>query len=209
MLRPDLRREMLVMSLLIGAFSVVTAYYWWTYDWWHPPTITGTRVGIEDFLMGFTSGGIMAVAYEVLFKKKYYKRKAHHHCPGGLTILFMLGFFTSWLVWGVGLTSFWASSLAMLIAAGFFFCYRKDLFLNGLLSGVLMAVISFAFYFTIMLISPDWIGITYSFEHLSGLFIVGIPIEEIIFWFLAGVVFGPFYEYWQGEYLRRTTRKRS
>jgi len=39
---------------------------------------------------------------------------------------------------------------------------------------------------------------------LSGHRITGIPVEEIIFWFLAGFLFGPFYEYWQGVRLRRS-----
>ncbi len=149
----------------------------------------------------------MSAVYEIVFKKKYYKRKSHHHCPGGLTILFMLAFLTSWLVWGVGLTSFWASTIAMLATAALFFYFRRDLFTNALLSGALMAAISFLFYFAIMLVSPGWIETSYSWEHLSGVLLIGIPAEEIIFWFLAGVVFGPFYEYWQGEYLRSQGRK--
>jgi hypothetical protein len=65
-----------------------------------------------------------------------------------------------------------------------------------------MLFISFLPYFTIMLVSPGWIAQTYYFNHLSGILILGIPIEEVIFWFLAGVVFGPFYEYWKCEYLK-------
>jgi hypothetical protein len=200
--RPDVRREMTVMGLLIGAFSVITAHYWWTSDWWHPLTITHTKVGVEDFLMGFSSGGIMAAAYEVVFKKRYYPRKPKHHCPGGLTLLLMLAFLTSWLVWGVGLTSFWASAIAMVSTACFFFYLRRDLFANALLSGALMSSVSLLFYFSIILLSPDWIARTYDFSHLSGILVLGIPVEELAFWFLAGTVFGPFYEYWQCEYLR-------
>mgnify|MGYP007100182178 CR=1 FL=1 len=59
-LRRDLRKEMVFMGLMIGVLSFVSGYHWWTVDWWRPATITGTRVGIEDFLIGFGSGGIMA-----------------------------------------------------------------------------------------------------------------------------------------------------
>lgn len=208
-LRKDLRKEMLSVSFLIGILSVVTAHYWWTVDWWRPPTITNTTVGIEDFLMGFASGGIMAAAYEVLFRKRLYKmRKKCLHCPDQFTILLLLAFLTSWLFWGVGLTSFWASTIALIVAAAVLFYFRKDLFLNGVLSGILMASISLLFYFTIMLVSPNWIDGTYHFETLSNILILGIPVEEFVFWFLAGLVFGPFYEYWQGERLRKAPARK-
>jgi hypothetical protein len=72
LLLKDLRQEMLTMSVLIGVLSVVTGYVWWTVDWWKPPTITRTIVGVEDLVMGFAAGGIMAGAYEVLFRRHLY-----------------------------------------------------------------------------------------------------------------------------------------
>lgn len=195
---------MLTVSLLVGLLSVVTAHYWWTVDWWRPPTITGTKIGIEDFLAGFSSGGIMAVAYEVCFRRHLYKmRNMCVHCPGQSTLLLLMALLTSWLFWGVGITSFWASTVSMTIVAGVLFYYRRDLFWNGVLSGVLMAFISLVAYFTIMFVSTGWIDHTYQWQTLSGILVLGVPVEEFVFWFLAGLVFGPFYEYWQGEKLRR------
>ena len=68
-----------------------------------------------------------------------------------------------------------------------------------------MAFISTFSYLLILVIHPDWIEITYSM--LSGERFIGIPIEELIFWFLAGLLFGPFYEYWQGEKLRKYLKR--
>jgi len=192
---------MLVMSVFIGAVSVASAYYWWTVDWWRPLTVTGTRVGIEDFLMGFASGGIMAVIYEEIFKKRYLKRKTQRHRPGATTLLLLLAFATSFLIWGIKLTSFEASSIAMMLTSALMFVYRRDLLLNGLLSGVLMVCVSLFFYYAILFFDPRWVDATYQFASLSGIRITHVPIEEFIFWFLAGFLFGPFYEYWQGERL--------
>ncbi len=66
-----------------------------------------------------------------------------------------------------------------------------------------MVVASLAFYYPIILLSPGWVETTYMLEKLSGILITGVPLEEFIFWFLAGVIFGPLYEYWQGERLRK------
>ncbi len=199
------RQEILIMGLLIGGMSVITAYYWWTIDWWHPQTITGTRVGIEDFLTGFFSGGIRAVVYEDVFNKKYVKRKNVRR-PRVLTLMVLLALVTSLLFWGAGFTSFWSATIALVAVAIVLFYYRPDLVLNGVMSGTLMAAIALLPYYVIMALSPTWIVATYDFKHLSGIEITGIPVEELIFWFLAGLVFGPFYEYWQNEKLRRVKR---
>ncbi len=207
-LRKDLRKEILAMSLLMGFLSVATSYYWWTLDWWNPPTITATKVGIEDFIMGFATGGIMAAIYEVIFKKRLYRRKPHHLVFGGLTILLLLAQGTSWFVWGVGLTTFWSSSIAMVAVALLMLVTRKDLLKNALGSAFLMVIASLPFYLTILLISPEWVSITYH-PTLSGLRPMGIPVEEFVFWFLAGLVWGPFYEYWQGERCRKMSYRSS
>ncbi len=202
--RKDLRREMLSMGFLIGFLSVATSYYWWTVDWWHPLTITGTKVGIEDFLMGFGSGGIMAVAYEVLLAKGYSKRHAESHgVYDFFLILLILAQVTSWLFYGVGLTSFYSSAIAMFSVALVMFFVRRDLIVNGVLSGFLMVLISIVFYGTVLLVSSGWVDSTYYSGTLSGMRIGGVPIEEFIFWFLSGLVFGPFYEFWRGLRLKK------
>lgn len=75
--RKDLRKEMLVMGG-IGAVGMLVTQYFWTVDWWRPLTITNTRIGIEDALLGFNNAGIAAVLYEELFRKRFYKRTKTH-----------------------------------------------------------------------------------------------------------------------------------
>jgi hypothetical protein len=203
--RKDLRNEMLTMSLLIGVLAVVTGYIWWTVDWWKPPTMTHTIIGVEDLVMGFAAGGIMASAYEVLFRRRiYHARSKRLNAPHQYGILVLLALLTAWLFWGMGLTSFWASTIALLAGAGVLFALRPDLLPIGLLSGGLMAVISLLFYFTIIWVSPGWVHHTYQFRTLSGVLVFGIPIEEFVFWFLAGMLMGPFYEYWHCERFRKS-----
>lgn len=202
---PRTRREMVAMGIIIGLLSTGTAYLWWTIDWWHPMTITGTRVGIEDFIMGFASGGIIAAIYEIVFKKRYYTGSKKPHYLGSYTILIVLALITA-CVYGAGYTSFWAATTAMILTSALLYALRRDLFVNGLMSGVLMALASSVFYGSIILLSPGWIEATYD-SHLSGILLAGVPIEEFVFWFLAGLVFGPFYEYWRGERLRRVLRR--
>lgn len=78
------------MGFIIGSVSLLSSYYWWTKDWWLPHNITGTKVGIEDFIMGFTAGGIMTVAYEVIFLKRYIKSKREIKVPSFHTLMLTL-----------------------------------------------------------------------------------------------------------------------
>lgn len=205
-LRPDERKEIVMMSFGIGALSVVTAYHWWTIDWWHPATILGTTVGVEDFIMGFFSGGIIASSYELFCKKQSY-RSVHAPFHEQLSILAALAFTTGYLFWFWEFSSFWSTSIALILASLWMFAQRRDLLFAGFVAGGVMALISFLFfYLPIILISPEWAARTYLFEHLSGYALLGIPIEEFVFWFFAGLVFGPWYEYIFGQRQRKISK---
>lgn len=208
--RKDLRREMWVTSITVAIVSVATAHYWWTVDWWRPQTITGTRVGIEDFVTGFTAGGVAAVIYEEVFRKRHIRnRKLRRHHPGVFTMLLLLSNTTAFSFWGTGLTSFSASAVSMIIVTSLMLYYRRDLINSGFISGILMALVSLPAYWVVIFLSPGWVNATYLFKNLSGILVAGVPVEELIFWFLTGFLIGPFYEYWQGERLRSMTKRHS
>ena len=199
--RKDYRKEMIFMSFAIGIGSVVTAYLWWTIDWWRPETITNTRVGIEDFLMGFSNGGIAAVLYGAIYKKRLSKHIKKINDVGTFNICLILFFIIAFLFWGFNITSFWASTIAMIIAAIYTLYTRRDLFFNALASGILMTIVSLPFYHFLTLLFPDFIYRTWMFQHLSGIIIIGVPLEDLIFYFLFGFIIGPLYEYWQNKRL--------
>ena len=54
--RKDVRREMLIVSIIFGFAGLLVEPIYFQ-DWWHPLTITGTKIGLEDFLFGFWVGG--------------------------------------------------------------------------------------------------------------------------------------------------------
>lgn len=82
------------------------------------------------------------------------------------------------------------------------FLARKDLIRDAIYSAILMMIASLPFYYTIILIHPKWIDLTFNMPGISGFRPLGIPIEDLAFWLLAGFLFGPFYEYWQGKRLK-------
>ena len=207
--RPDLRTEMLVMGGLCVFMAIASDQYWWTINYWRPENITHTRVPyIEDIFFGVFVGGVAAVLYEVLGRKRHAQlRRTCTHCAGGLTLLLLLASITSWLFWGIGITSFYASAAALLIVACVMFTTRRDLFMDGLLNGLLLVLLSIFSYALILVLSPSWIDHAYLSQYLSGIRIEHVPVEEFIFWFLTGLVIGPLYEYWKGQRLMPLRQK--
>ena len=65
---------MITISIIFGIGGILSEFYH-IQDWWQPLIITNTPIGIEDFLIGFFIGGIAAVIYEEIYKKKIRIRK--------------------------------------------------------------------------------------------------------------------------------------
>jgi hypothetical protein len=204
--RKDLRKEMLVMGLFAAVASFTTAYFWTT-DWWRPQTITGTRIGIEDFILGISIGGVAAVLYEEIFRKKLYRRNPQTHSESIFLLLLLTSLFFLILFWGLHFTSFFACVFAFLAISAVLIFLRRDLFICAIINGFLMTTIVLPVYYFLMIFSPGFVEKTYLFKTLSGIRITGIPIEELIFFFLFGCVTVLIYEYWWGFRLRNFPSK--
>lgn len=199
--RKDLRREMLLMGAYAGSVSLMSAYFWHTHDWWLPETITGTRVGIEDVLLGFFGGGIAAVLYETIFFKRH--TRASHVQHGKVLYLFLIAIAVITVLFTVfQITSFIAYTVAMVLTGTIILLLRPDLWKSALITGTLFMLISMPAYYFMMFLFPGWVDKTYLFDYLSGITITGIPIEDLVFNFLMGFIVGPYYEYWQSKRLK-------
>jgi hypothetical protein len=195
--RKDTKKEILITSILFGIAGLfVDPIY--SSDWWNPLTITNTLSGIESFIFGFSVAGIASVIYEETFYKKLNVKKDIKKINPKLLIisLFLAGLFFGCyfiLKWN----SFYSSFPAFLIPVIFIWIKRKDLIVDSVFSGFLLMIISFVFYFIPELITPGWIESTWNYKMISGLTILKVPIEDLIWFFIAGLLIGPLYEYWQ------------
>ena len=197
--RKDLRKEMLFVSFIFGIAGIASQYIYLK-DWWKPMTLTGTAIGIEDFLIGMFIGGIAAVIYEEIYKKKIRFRsskKSHliFYCIlNSLAICFL--FFGSFYL--LRLNSFYSSLITFLVPTFFIWFKRKDLIKPSLISGILMLIIGTLVYFVLFLVLPDYFHIFWYLKEtwFASLFL-GIPLGEYIWFFLAGMAISPLYEFWQ------------
>lgn len=195
--RKDLRREMLAIGGLVAVLQLPMQYFLWTRDWWLPPTMSGTRVGIEDFLLGLFCGGITASAY-TFFGLRRIVPKRLHPVKGWLYRLSPLVLLLIVLLIGVPfarMTSFFAMTIGLIVGTVHLLILRKDLWRDAWWSGIIMVVISLPYYAIVEWLSPGYIDRIWLYEYLSGYKVSGIPFEELIFWLLFGYAGGVFYEF--------------
>ena len=201
--RRDLRKEMLYMSICVAIVGLFAEFFLWTVDWWHPYTITGTRIGIEDLILGFTNGGVAAVLYEEIFKKRLYRRKIYQPSHGIWIFALVSLIVTYSFFYFFQLTSFYATTIGFAIGGVIILWFRKDLVIDAILSGFLVSLVSLPFYWILFYLSPGIVGAIWYTNRLSGVYFAGIPVEDLVFYFFVGFTVGPLYEFWRGERLRR------
>jgi len=195
--RPDVRRQMLTMSLLVAPFGLTQVYF--AQDYWRPLYAFGTgSVGIEDILFSFFIGGIGAVVYEELVGKRHLRRHLPNHSwwMGSVAVAGLL-----WLVVAIrvfGVNSIYATALGLFLFGTIVLAVRHDLLDDALVSGVATGGIMFVFYMLWTALYPGVIEAWWLLDNLSGVIIAGAPLEEILFAVAWGFAAGPAYEFATG-----------
>jgi hypothetical protein len=199
--RKDVRKTMLFISIPLGFMGPFLEYLY-VNDWWSPLTITGTLLGIEDFFFGFLIGGISAVIYEELFKKRIRERKFSKKIRDVNRIFFwitaamgIIAFYFCYFI--IGLNTFVITTSLLIILIAIMYVKRRDLIIDSLVSGFLLVVISSIVYIAVEIITPGWVYEFWHFKFFPKVLFLGLPIDDIIFYFLFGAAVAPLYEYWQ------------
>ncbi|OGY26072.1 MAG: hypothetical protein A2134_02940 [Candidatus Woykebacteria bacterium RBG_16_39_9b] len=195
--RKDLRREMLVISTVVLFSGMILQYFFWTKDWWHPETMTGTILGPEDFLGLFGIGGISSVIYGTIFSKglSFYKHQPNISIRNIALLAFIFIALHSIAYYIFGLSSWMSWTIATTITTLFIYSLRSDLIFNSLVSGVLMVLIGIAGYQLLNFFQPGFIYSWFKLENLSGFIIIGVPIEDVAWFMTFGMFIGPIYEF--------------
>ena len=191
------------MSFGTAVAGVILEYLVWTVDWWRPETITGTKIGIEDIILGIANGGLGAVLYEIVFGKKaralrkdsivkrlFKKRRWLLWTP--LLASVTAG---STIFWILGWHSFWATIASCLVGVGLMILLRQDLLLNAMFGGLAMMLASIPIFQFMLFFFPGVVEEFWLMHNLTGILILGIPVEDLIFYFAAGAFLAPLYEF--------------
>ncbi len=198
LVRKDLRREMLIMSVIGSVFAPLALIY--LPDYWYPDHILGSfPLGIEDYVFAFSIAGIGAVAYEAVAGRVHTLCECRRQDPkrllgiiGAAAVILLL------LTLVFRLNSIYSNYMAFLLIFAYIVWRRRDLFWQAMASGVAVALVMLFFYQVWIFMYPGIIQHWWKLENISGILVLGVPLEEIVWGFSWGIAGGAVYEFARG-----------
>ncbi len=194
------RKEILWTSLFTMSLGLTEPFFVPRY--WSPSSLFNlalrTGFDIESLIFSFAIGGIVVSLYG--FGKLKHKKMSGKEIHGkrhrfhflillSLPITFLL------LYYFTKLNPIYSSFIAMaVLAVGTLLC-RPDLKNKILWSGFLFLALYFVFFLSFNLVYPYAVERFWNLNNLSGILILGVPLEELVFGFLFGLSWGSIYEY--------------
>ena len=178
-------------------------------EYWRPPSLFDLdqkiRVGIEDFLWAGAVGGIAAIVGEILLKENLRilrgSRHKRHYAPFMVTavVFLVLRFALNWKTMN--------STIVALAVCTLVLAYlRPNLIRLMLTSALSFTVLYFALFLMVLALYPYFVRNYYTLENLLGIYVLGVPIEELLFAATGGAVWSVAYEYVHGYRLERSGR---
>ncbi|MDO8460276.1 MAG: lycopene cyclase domain-containing protein [Nanoarchaeota archaeon] len=200
-LKKGVRKEMLLASIITMLFGLTEPLF--VPEYWNPPSLFNlaakTGFDIESLIFSFAIGGIGAVLYEFIFKSKHVKmnRKEIHsrrHKYHLLSLISPIIVFAPLFIF-TSLNPIYSASIAMLIGGiSTMFC-RPDLKKKIFFSGILFLCLYFLFFLSFNIIYPNAVDSFWNISALTGILILGVPLEELIFAFTFGMLWSSYYEH--------------
>lgn len=199
--RKELRKEMFWVSVFTAPFGLTEPLF--VPEYWNPPSLfnLALKIGfdIESLIFSFAIGGMGAVIYGVFFKIKYKKMSKHEihnkrHRFHLMTLISPLIIFVV-LFFLTNLNPIYSAIVAMFIGGISAILCRPDLKEKVLVGGALFLGLYLLFFFFFNLIYPGLVKEIWNLSAISGILILGVPIEELMFAFSFGMLWSSVYEH--------------
>jgi hypothetical protein len=190
-IRKSDRRSMISVGLYLR-FLVIPLEFLWFRDYWHPlkylslPTLL-----YQETIFYFLLGGIVPVFYNFPQNHNYKFKLINFIIPIVILFVSML-IFTN----GLKFNSIYSMDIALIITASMIFYLKPELIKKSVISAFSMLIITIIGYKILLMIFPNLFNDWWVLKNISGIFLLGIPLEEIIWFFLFGLSFAPIYDFW-------------
>jgi len=199
--KPKLRKEMFWVSLFTMPFGLTEPLF--VPEYWSPPSLfnlaTKTGFDIESLIFSFAVGGIGAVLYEVLVKAKHQKLGKHEKhgkkhmfhflaLSSPVIVFLLLQLFTK-------LNPIYSASMAMFAGGIAAILCRPDLKRKIWMGGISFLTLYFVFFLLFNLAYPSLVQKVWNLSAISGILLLGVPIEELLFAFTFGIFWSSVYEH--------------
>lgn len=191
------KKEIIICGILFGIAAVVISKMYSLVDYWHPKFILNGFL-LEDFLYGFIFGGISSEIVEVIFKVKERHIEKKRYYLG--IIFFVITICTFLLLVNVlHIRSIFAHIIPPLIVGIICIIYDRRYLKMTLISGLLSLLITIIYQNILLFIYPNLFSDFWYTSNLTGVYIIRIPLEELLFAFSLGFGASCFYELIMGK----------
>jgi hypothetical protein len=178
-------------------------------QYWFPPSLFNLddkiRVGIEDFLWAAAVGGIACVVGEILLKERLVTirscRRKRHLTP----FVAIVAVFIPLEFWHSNKTIY-NTIIAFALGAVVIAFLRSDLVPSMLVGALSFTALYFFLFLCVLFLYPDFIHRFYNIPNLLKIYVLGVPIEELLFASTGGAIFSVAYEYLHGATLSPAPR---
>jgi hypothetical protein len=192
--RADLRRAMIIIGIYVGSLAIFTDFIWFLKDYWYPLKYISTINLIwQDFFLGFFLGGAISVAQEFFLKKEVKAEKLNIKAAILLLLIILSPFFIFTTIFHI--TSIYSSIIGLILSLIIILINRKDLIVNSIISGLTSLIIAVIGYSIFRLIYPHIFNDWWVLKNISGVFILQIPLEELLWFMSFGMITGTLYKF--------------
>lgn len=195
------KKEMLITSLWTSLLGFTEPLFVPSY--WSPPSLFNlalrTGFDIESLIFSFGIGGIAIILYNRIFHKQdgpmlikehhSSRHKFHLWTLISTPIIFILFLITT------NLNPLHSAIIAMIIGGLATWYCRPDLKKKMIVSAFIFLILYFFYFLTLIAISPGYVERVWNLGAISGILIVGIPLEELLFAFSFGFLWSSVYEH--------------
>src|SRR3989338_7302945 len=204
------KKEMFWTSVFTAPFGLTEPLF--VPEYWNPPSLfnlaANTGFDIESLIFSFAIGGIGAVIYEAFFKIRHVEMNKHEK-NSKRHIFHLLALFSPVLVFIIlffltNLNPIYSASISMFIGGGSAALCRPDLKEKSLIGGFLFLILYFIFFLAFNFFYPNAVYGYWNLEAISGILILGVPLEELTFAFTFGLMWSGIYEHLMHYKLNKT-----
>ena len=190
------RHEMLVVSAWTSLLALTEPLF--VPEYWNPPSLFGlaqsTGFDIESFIFCWSIGGLAVVLYELVVPVRHVPitGSSHRYHPVALAVTPIV--FAILLLF-TGLNPIYCAIIALLMGGCLVIVTRRDLLRKMVASACIFLGLYAAYFLTLVITAPGYVARVWDLRVLSGVTIIGIPLEELAFAFSFGFFWSGVYEY--------------
>lgn len=170
-------------------------------QYWTPPSLFDLdarfRVGIEDFLWAGAVGGIASVVGEIFLKERFAARRKQLRKKHYFPFVVMVVVFLILRAWHPQ-KNIYNTAVSFAVCALIVALLRRDLILTMIVGALIFTILYFGLFLYFLALYRNFVDLYYNLSNLSGVRLLGVPIEELMFAASGGAVWSVAYEYLQG-----------